>query len=217
MAQLEHVFVEGVRFDTEVQYVARHADRVRHVKLPMRQSTSPRANALTCLLQCLVILGQLPLKRAAQRFRRTMPLAGTAVDEDGMLAGIRAFDDTIAAKPVPSTDAQEIGDTALRALRTGGVCIVQFESRDHRRWATVIGVELDRTTGLARTLLLLDAEESEPWACAHNVRIELQSVAGSAVHAGAGLTLNCRHLMGRASTVRLHRLIVLKDGTSAPS
>lgn len=209
MAQLEHVFAAGVRFDTEVQYIVRHAGRVKYEKLPMRHSSSARANALTCLLQCLVILGQLPLKTATQRLRRALPTAVKAIDDDSMLAGIRTFDATITAELVRSSEAQEIGGTALRALRAGLLCMVQFESRESCRWATVIGVELNRTTGEARALLLLDASESEPWACGHNARIELQAAAGRSVHASAGFTLNCRCLTGGASAIRLHSLVVL--------
>jgi hypothetical protein len=157
----------------------------------------------------------MPLKPAAQRLRRVTPTAGEAIDSDSLLLGIRAFDAAVTAELFPSTEVQEIGNAALDALRAGHLCMVQFESKQFCRWATVIGVEWDRTSGDARALLLLDSGASEPWACAHNVRIELQAVAGESVRASAGFTLNCRDLWGGACAVRLQGLIVLRR--SAPA
>ena len=139
-----------------------------------------------------------------------MPIARDSIDDDSLLLGIRAFDTPATAEPFPSTDAQEIGDAALGALRAGHLCMVQFESKQSCRWATVIGVERDRASDDTRALLLLDSGASEPWACAHNVRIELQAVAGSSVRASEGFTLNCRDLWGGACAVRLLGLIVLR-------
>lgn len=210
MVHLEHLFAAGVRFDTELQYLVHNAGRRKYEKLPVRQSSSARASTLTSVLQCVAILLQMPLKQAAQRLRRVIPTAGGAMDSDSLLHGIRAFDEAITAEPSPLSDAQEIGDAALGALRSGHLCLLQFESNRFCRWATVIGVERDRTSGDARALLLLDSGVSEPWACAHNVRIELQAVAGRSVNASAGFTLNCRDLMGGACAVRLRSLIVLR-------
>lgn len=215
MVHLEHLFAAGVRFDAEVQYLVRDAGRRKYEKLPMRKSTWERASTLTSVLQCVAILLKMPLKRAAQRLRHVIPTAGRAMDSDSLLQGIRAFDEAITAEPFPSSDAQEIGDAALGALHAGHLCLLQFQSNRFCRWATVIGVERDRTSGDARTLLLLNSGVSEPWACAHNVRIELQAVAGRSVNASAGFTLNCRDLTGGASAVRLRSLIVLRHSTQA--
>ena len=215
MVHLEHLFAAGVRFDTEVQYLVQNAGRRKYEKLPVRQLSSARACTLSSTLQCVAILLQMPLKPAAQRLRRVTPTAGEAIDSDSLLLGIRAFDAAVTAELFPSTEVQEIGNAALDALRAGHLCMVQFESKQFCRWATVIGVEWDRTSGDARALLLLDSGASEPWACAHNVRIELQAVAGESVRASAGFTLNCRDLWGGACAVRLQGVIVLRR--SAPA
>lgn len=204
-----------MRFDTEVQYLVRNAGRREYEKLPVRQSSSARTCTLTSVLQCLAILLQMPLKPAAQLLRRVIPTPGEAIDGDSLLLGIRAFDEAVTAEQRPLTEAQEIGNAALDALRAGHLCLLQFESKRFCRWATVIGVERDRTSGDARGLLLLDSGTSEPWACAHNVRIELQAVAGRSVNTSAGFTLNCRDLWGGASAVRLHGLIVLRRSAAA--
>jgi len=215
MVHLEHLFAAGIRFDTEIQYHVRNAGKRKYEKLPVRKSTLARACTLTSVLQCVAILLQMPLKQAAQRLRHVIPTAGESIDGDSLLRGICAFDEAIIAEPLPSTDAQNIGAATLVALSAGHLCLLQLESSRFRRWATVIGVELDRTRGDARVLLLLDSGTSEPWACAHNVRIELQTAEGQAVHATSKYTLTCRDLWGGASAVRLHGLIVLKR--SAPA
>jgi len=215
MVHLEHLFAAGVRFDTEVQYLVRNAGRRKYEKLPVRQLSSARACTLASVLQCVAILLQMPLKQATQRLRRVIPTAGGTMDRDSLLLGIRALDEAVTAESFHSTDAQEIGDAALSALRAGHLCLVQFESQQFCRWATVIGVERDRPSGDARALLLLDSGASEPWACAHSVRIELQAVAGKSVRASEGFTLNCRDLWGGACAVRLLGLIVLKRNAPA--
>lgn len=215
MVHLEHLFAAGVRFDTELQYLVQNAGRRTYEKLPVRQLSSARACTLRSALQCVAILLQMPLKQAAQRLRRVIPTAGGAIDDDGLLLGIRAFDSAVTAEPFPLTDAQEIGNAALDALRAGHLCVLQFESKQFRRWATVIGVERHRTSNDTRALLLLDSGASEPWACAHNVRIELQAVAGSSVRASEAFTLNCRDLWGGACAVRLLGLIVLRRNAPA--
>ena len=206
MAHLEHLFAAGIRFDTEVQYLAQGANGLVYEDLPIRKSASPRT--LTSIIQCLAILNQLPrtqvrgLGRAARR-------ALHGLDDDSLLRCIEASCANVVTELHSSDQAKQFGAAAVLALRSDQVCLLQFESSTASRWATVIGVELDRATGEARALLLLDTGGSEPWACSHNARIELQAVAGRAVRASVGFTLNCRHLTGEACAVRLLSLIAL--------
>lgn len=137
-----------------------------------------------------------------------------------MLRCIAAINQDIAQVAAISAEALVSGDmscrvdriaqVALEVLQSGALCLLHYESARASHWGVVIGVEFERGSNSARTLLLLDAGASEPWACAHNVRIELEGVAGPAVHAGPGFALSCRHLTGEACAVRLLRLIVLK-------
>ncbi|MCY1187043.1 hypothetical protein D9M73_279740 [compost metagenome] len=109
-----------------------------------------------------------------------------------------------------------MGETALEVLRSGGLCLLQFESATARRWATVIGVEIEvqHDKAFARALLLLDSHAGEPWACAHNVRIELKRSGARSQGAAIAYPLNCRHLTGEASKVRLLNLITLKPAVA---
>lgn len=221
--QLGHVFAAGIRFDTEVEYLSRSASGTRYERLPLRRSKSARTCALDSVLQSVMVLGQLPRAPWLVRLRRLARLAvGTrdSFDEEAMLRCIRAIGQEIAQVVAVSAEAlatgdaschpDQIGRAALKALRLGHSCLLHYESARSSHWCMVIGVEFARGSTRARTLLVLDAGASEPWACAHNVRIELEGVAGPAVHAGPGFALSCRHLTGEARAVRLVQLIVLK-------
>lgn len=223
MAHLEHLFARGIRFDTEVQYLAqgpRGAPSLRYEDLPGRKSASVRTCALTSAMQCVAVLAQMPRTVAMRKLRRVLK-AGKGetenvdtIDDRDLLTCIAAFDADVAAELLPADRASEIATAAWAALRTGQMAMLWFETPRGRRWATLIGVEWDRATQQARALLLLDASASEPWACAHNVRIELQVAAGSLAHALLGFALRCRHLTGEASGVRLLGLMVLKGRQS---
>lgn len=73
MPHLEHLFAAGLRFDTEIQYLARHGETLAYENLPICQSDSPQTCALSSLTQCISVLDQLPvrdvmnLSRAARR------------------------------------------------------------------------------------------------------------------------------------------------------
>jgi hypothetical protein len=159
-------------------------------------SASVRTCALTSVIQCVMVLSQTPRKQVG-KLRHLARRELDVVDDDGILRCIQVLDTSLVAERQASDRADQIGAVALDALRSGKVCMLRFESNQSSRWATVIGVERDRATSKARALLLLDTSAAEPWACAHNVRIELQAVAGKSVHASAGFTLNCRHLTAR--------------------
>lgn len=218
MAHLEHLFARGIRFDTEVQYLAQgpgDSQSLRYEDLPVRKSACARECTITSAMQCVAVLGQMPRTAAMRKLRRWLQAGkGNAVDViDGsdLLRRITDFDADVAAQLLPSDSASEIGKAAWSALRAGQMGMLWFETPQGRRWATLIGVERDRTTQQVRVLLLLDASASEPWACAHNVRIELEPTTGSGAHASPGFVPRCRHLTGEASRVRILGLMVLKS------
>ncbi len=217
MAHLEHLFTADIRFDTDVQYLVQGPHGPRYENLPIRKSESAVICALTSIMQCVAMLRQIPRKRMLGRPRRAAQRRLGVLDDGGVVDCVRAFGTAVVAQLHPSGSVDEIGKGVRDALRSGHVCLLHFESARSSRWATVIGVELDRTTDEPRTLLLLDSSAGEPWACAHNVRIELQGTAGRSVNASAGFTLSCRHLTGEACAVRLRRLIVLKRSAPTPA
>lgn len=226
MAHLEHLFAAGLRFDTEIQYLARQGETLAYESLPICQSDFAQTCALFSLTQCIAVLGQLPardvkdLSRAAQRLwiQRHQPRERQEQGEvtpDSLMTIIEALC-TARAEVHLSGSGDGLGVVAHRALRAGQVGLLQFESARSSRWAMVTGVELDRKAEASRVktqsraLLLLDSSASRPWACAHNVRVELQAAAGKAVRASPGFPLNCRHLTGEACAVRLLCLIVMR-------
>ena len=226
MAHLEHLFAAGSRFDTEIQYLARHGETLAYENLPISESHSPRTCALTSLVQCIAVLEQLPVKdvrvlgRAAlrmltERLGHSQHDRQDEIAPNSLMAVVEALCTTRAELHL-SGIADDLGSVAQHALRAGQVCLLQFESARSSQWAMVTGVELDRSenapalSNQTRALLLLDSSASRPWACAHNVRIELQAAAGKAVRASPGFPLNCRHLTGEARAVRLLCLIVMR-------
>lgn len=225
MARLEHVFAAGIRFDTEIQYLAQATKHLRYHKLPILKSGSAQACALTSVMQCVLILGRV---RHAQLSQEHMLMAqralGRAAHPGGssVLRCVRVLEDLTGANLLHSANTRnvaEMGEPALDVLRSGGLCLLQFESATARRWATVIGVEIEvqevqHDKAIARALLLLDSHASEPWACAHNVRIELKRSGARSQGAAIAYPLNCRHLTGEASKVRLLNLISLKPAVA---
>ncbi|MDP3226978.1 MAG: hypothetical protein Q8N13_03265 [Acidovorax sp.] len=233
MVHLEHLFAAGLRFDTEIQYLARHYETLAYENLPICQSDSPQTCALSSLTQCIAVLGHLPvrevkdLSRAARRLwiQRDQPRGRQEQGEvtPGSLMTIIEALCTARAEVHMSGSGGDLGMVAHRALRAGQVGLLQFESARSSRWAMVTGVELDskdEAFGMkseSRALLLLDSSASRPWACAHNVRVELQATAGKAVRASPGFPLNCRHLTGEACAVRLRSLIVMRPANGSGS
>ncbi len=226
MAHLEHLFAAGLRFDTEIQYMARHGETLVYENLPICQFDCASTCALSSLTQCIGVLNRLPvrdvkdLSRAAQRLwiQRHQPEERREQGEvppDSLMTIIQALC-TARAEVHLSGIGEDLGAVAHRALRAGQVGLLQFKSARSSRWAMVTGVELDRkaeASGMksqSRALLLLDSSASRPWACAHNARVELQAAAGKAVRASPGFPLNCRHLTGEACAVRLLSLIVMR-------
>ena len=108
--------------------------------------------------------------------------------------------------------AQNVGAMVRQAIEAGWMCIVRYESVSFKRWSTVIGVEVAVAVASreVRALLLLDSHASEPWACGHNARIELQGIADQSARATPGFNLRYRHLAGQASQVRLCSLITTR-------
>ncbi len=220
MVRLEHVFAAGLRFDTEIEYLAQTARGLRYHKLPVLKTGSDHAGAWASALQCVLLLGQTHSGRVTPEHRRVALKALGEAPQPGapsIMRCIRILGNRLEADrlEVASTvKAPDMGQTALQALRSGGVCLLHYESSRDIRWATVTGVEqaVDGNKVSARALLLLDSKASEPWACAHNVRIEIKPVRRRSDSESTALDypLVCRHLTGQASRVRLLSLISLK-------
>lgn len=224
MVCLEHIFAAGIRFDTEIEYPARSESSLRYYKLPVVKSGSAQVCALTSVMQCVLVLGRVQRRQLTpERKLRAQRAPGWASDPGSLsvLRCIRVLGNLTGTDILPSVNTRnsaEMGETILGTLRSDGLCLLEFKSAIARRWATVIGVEVeihpDKST--PRALLLLDSQASEPWACAHNVRIELKLAGTRQIGASSAYLLTCRHLTGEASKARLLNLITLKPAVAEP-
>ena len=207
--QLQHLFASGVRFDTEVQYLALGPLGLKYQNLPVGRSLTTADCTVISIAQCFAVLCQVPRGKVVELIR------DTPLNDDDILSVVKAWLPAVTADVLESSDARAVGIAALQAIGSGHICIVLIETQSVSSWATVIGVESEVGSIQARALLLLDSSGSEPWCCAHNARIELQSAAGRQVRASTGFTLNCRHLTGEACAVRLQKLVTLKRAAPA--
>jgi hypothetical protein len=124
---------------------------------------------------------------------------------------LRVQENELRLNYVASDQAKRIGAASRVAIQQEQMCMVNFSTATASRWATVVGVEMESATGHVRTLLLLEPQACAPWACGHNARLELDSVAGKAAHASAGYTLNYRYLTGDACAVKLNGLVTISS------
>lgn len=224
MVRLEHVFAAGIRFDTEIQYLAQTTRNVRYHKLPVLKSGSAQVCAFTSVMQCLLILGRVQGRQLTpERKLMAQRAIGRAANPGriSVLRCVRVLGGLTGINPLKSATMHnpvEMGETALEVLRSGGLCLVQFESATARRWATVIGVEAEvhHDKAFPKALLLLDSQAGEPWACAHNVRVELKRSGANSQGVAIAYPLVYRHLTGEASKVRLLNLITLKPAVAEP-
>jgi hypothetical protein len=224
VARLEHVFAAGIRFDTEIQYLTQATKHLRYHKLPVLKSESVQVCVLTSVMQCVLIVGRMQRGQLTPEHKLMAQRALGRAAHPGcfsVLRCVRVLENLTGANPQKSAithNPVEMGETALEVLRSGGLCLLQFESATARRWATVIGVEIEvqHDKAFAKALLLLDSHAGEPWACAHNVRIELKRSDARSQSAAIAFPLICRHLTGEASKVQLLNLITLKPAATKP-
>jgi len=222
VVRLEHVFAAGIRFDTEIQYLAQATKHLRYYKLPVLKSGSSQVCTVTSAAQCVLILGRVPRSQfTLERKLMAQGVLGPAAhpSDSSVLRCLRVLGDLTGTHPLKSATTHnplEMGETALDVLRSGGLCLLQFESATARRWAAVIGLEIEiqHDKAFPRALLLLDSRADEPWACAHNVRIELKRSGVRSQGAAIAYPLICRHLTGEASKVRMLNLITLKPAVA---
>ena len=196
MVQLQHSFVTGLRFDTEVQYRVLRQQGYGYCRLPVKPPrnlvTAESDGSLFSAIQCVALVCQRPF-RWVQRQLQMQGLTNIA-----SLAGsadLRIDNLHVRSETIQDDEAQAIGAAALQAIHEGHVCMVQFASIKGNRWATLVGVEW-QSDGQAKSLLLLDSQADEPWACGYNARIDLARSAGASARTRPGCTLRYRSITG---------------------
>ena len=225
MAGLQHIFVAGVRAETDVQYAASVPRGTRYEDLHLPQSMLDSSCGLMCVLQAAMVLLGLPRDRVeglatAKRgplcslwaLARESYFEGT--DEGEVARYVAAFAPALTCDTVTSSSASRIGTAITKAVRAGHVPMVRFDSRTWSHWATVIGYEAMAGEPVPRALLLLDPGASQPWGGFYNARLELHSKAGTSVRASRAYTRPYRFVTGEAWAVRLTGLVIVKRGQS---
>lgn len=222
MAGLQHSFVHGIRFDTEVEYrvQGRWGSRYRTLplQLPVRLAAAgPVDGGLLSAIQCTALVCQKPFSQVLHWF---LAQGLTEIDKLSPTVDLPWDGNGVQFEAIRTSQTKSVGALALQSIREGHSCMVQFASRQGSRWATGIGVERQARGGgrgdQVRTMLLLDPQASEPWACGYNARLELWHERKRATGAGVGVnaTAKLRYLSGEVWPVRILQLI--RVGLSPP-
>lgn len=226
MAGLQHSFVDGIRFDTDVAYRVQGRGGSRYstlpLQLPVRLVTADSGDGgLLSAVQCTALVCQKPFRQVLQWF------VAHGLTDVGKLARIhwpQGGGACVQFEAIHTSHVKALAALALQSIWEGDICMVQLASRHGSRWATVVGVERlareDPRDGVhgsqARALLLLDPLAMEPWACGYNARLELWHAPKRATSVGADVeaTAKLRHLSGEVWPVRIQQLI--RVGLSPP-
>lgn len=166
-----HQFVAGLVFDRQLSYQVRTARGLRRKRLPWpdpaNQEHRSASSGWWSALQCISISS-----RSADPFRNhgigMEPMNAAEMTE--MIAAC-AF---AIVETHEGLTSNALGRKALNAIRAGDACMALLSSRRGTHWAMIAGVEL--RSGIADqplTLLILETQFSEPWACGYNARLKL--------------------------------------------
>ena len=208
MTRLRHIFANGVRFDTQVQYLVVEPNGRRYRKLPCQHVGLEHAskNGLLCLAQCVAVLCRIPSDEA---IALVLAMGLDDVQQLVVATAVTMGRTHIKMDFLGTGQVSRVAMAACTAMKSGQMCMVKFSTSTSTRWATVMGVEVEDGTNHVRAMLLLDPEASAPWGTGHNARLELCNVAGKAVRASPGYGLNYRYLDGNAWAVHLNGLCTL--------
>ena len=213
MGNIRHTFVSGMRFQTEVQYRAHDRHGLVWQKIPTTppgMAHDPACTAL-CITQCLALQSHIPRPKAMALFRRLRRFSELDTwDAAGVKRVISTLGLPVPLQAFPVDSPVVCGSLVQAAMATGGVCMLRCVSRQGVRWRVVVGVETTGAEAIPCALLLLDTDLDEPWACGHNIRMELQREAGKGGETEIPEALVCRSLAGAASVVRLRELLVFQ-------
>ncbi|MDH5856458.1 hypothetical protein [Lampropedia aestuarii] len=161
--QLQHCFMAGLRFDTEVEYLDEHGRWKPLCPEQEEASIATAAQAKTSLLERISDL----LRGVRQAVPETTREWQSWLDEAGGQYQAKMLQASwhVMAQPL------------LNGLSSDAVILVQLAlPKDGKRWMLVTGVECEHgTSGLSklRSLLVLDPQVPAVWACGHNARVTL--------------------------------------------
>jgi len=221
MTALHHVFLHGVRADTEVRYQAQALRGIRYDDLHHQQSRIDASCGLLSVLQAIMVLCGTPrsqIERVAttkrEPLRSLWALARNeyfeGTDESELRRYVEVFGPQLECEVSITSRPSRIGTLASTAIDAGHVPLIRFESRKFDHFSMVVGYESEVGQPAPRALLLLDVSESAPWTAFHNGRIELQASSRPARKGSTTFPLTCHYLSGETWPVKLKSLVVIK-------
>lgn len=172
--RLTHVFVRGLRFETELLFVVRG----RGTRRPWRPLPAPEAaagaSARVVLMQAHALLtGKAPGPQALARAVRIFRADAAALTPDAFLASVPRFAPELLATWHPGLSGLRSGDLGPRPA------LAYLATPKGARWALVLGLELEQdmehemVCADPRGLLLLDPSLASPWGTGYNARLLL--------------------------------------------
>jgi hypothetical protein len=220
--QIKHVFVHGIRADTDLQYRVRDTQKFQN--LPLQQSTIDGICGLCCVLHASMILLGLTrwsvenIARAKRgHLRKLWKMAGdsyfTGTDEDEIAEYVSAFSPKLTSEILITTRAAKIGRTVAAAIDAGHVAIASFDTKTSSHWTTVTGYEMSSEEATPRALLCLDSDAPRPWTSFHNSRIELRRHGDGSARFRAPYLYACRYYDGELYAARMLSVVVVKRAT----
>jgi len=168
--RLHHVFLPGLRFDTEMHFLARLPfGRTAWRRLPMLEA-SPEGSGWVALLQAeTLVMGPVP---SARKLRRASRPDLPALMPGDFLVRTPELAPRLRARWHPQQTLLASGEPLRHPALA---CLAGPKGMS---WALVVGVELEHTqrpqSSTSRALLLLDPRLAGPWATGYNARLSLR-------------------------------------------
>lgn len=143
MAGLQHSFVDGIRFDTDVAYrvQGRWGSRyhVLPLQLPARFGTNGAGDGgLLSAVQCTALVCRKPFRQVLHWF------VAQGLTDVGKLARVPCLQGDVSHmqfEGIRTGHVKTVAVLALQSIWEGDICMVQLAARHGSRWATVVGVE----------------------------------------------------------------------------
>jgi hypothetical protein len=196
--QLGHIFIRGIRFDTELHHAVQpNSRRVSYIPLPIKADRNiDQDGGLLSLVQAVTVLTQ---KRFTSVAKSLVHQGITHPDKLNHQSEIAVAGQSIRIQHLQTAEG------VMACIAQGHVGLLHLATDTQSYWTLIVGVEYDLATNRAKALLLLDSQEYEPWCTGHNARLEL----------GRQFCIY-RVLTGGYKAVQLKRVCILSQVTNAP-
>ena len=224
MTALQHLFLAGIRADTDVQYAIQGSRRVRWNDLHIQQSELDGACGIVAVLQAAMVLAGVKRKdveeiasvksgplHALWTFAKRNYFTGTAASDIERL--IAAFGPRLHCTTIQGSNTRIIAAEAALAIAAGHTPILGIHSSTWRHWTLVLGIEMEAGKSRPRSLLCLDASDARPpWGTYFNARCALRISEYGQSGKAKKYALRYSNTDGQVDLVQLHGLVIVKRG-----